>query len=125
MKILYIEDHLAQRDLMTRRLELAGYELALARTGEEGLQKTQTWHPDLILIDVRLPGMGGLEAIKQLKRDPAVATIPIIVISAWTSREDREQAFQAGADSFMAKPIEFERLIKRIEQWGKKGQQGR
>lgn len=122
MKILYVEDHYSQSELMKQRLELAGYEVALASSGEEGIQKTHEWQPDIILMDLRLPGMGGVEAIKQLKSDPAVSTIPIIVISAWTTRGFREGALQAGAATFIAKPFDFSRLIDQINQWGKEDQ---
>jgi two-component system cell cycle response regulator len=114
MKILYVEDHPAQGDIMKQKLEWLGYEVALASTGEEGIQKTHQWQPDIILMDLRMPGMGGLEAIKQLKSDPAVANLPIIVISAWTSRNYQEKALQAGAAKFMAKPVETQRLVAQI-----------
>ena len=86
MKILYIEDHPAQSDIMKQMLEYTGYEVVLASSGEEGLEKAHQELPDVILMDLRMPGMGGIEAIKRLKSDSVVSNIPVVVLSAWTSR---------------------------------------
>jgi CheY-like chemotaxis protein len=114
MKVLYVEDHPAQSDIIKQILEFAGYEVALASSGEEGIEKAREEQPDLILMDLRMPGMGGVEAIKRLKSDPAVSDTPIIVISAWTSRANREEALQAGAAKFLGKPVDTKRLIEHI-----------
>jgi len=114
MKILYIEDHPAQSDIMKQMLEFSGYDVVLAMNGEEGIEKARTAQPDIILMDLRMPGMGGIEAIKQLKQDPSVAEIPVVVLSAWTSQRNREDAEQAGAAKFLAKPVDTKRLIEEI-----------
>jgi CheY-like chemotaxis protein len=114
MKVLYVEDHPAQSDIIKQILEFAGYEVALASSGEEGIEKAREEQPDLILMDLRMPGMGGVEAVKRLKSDPAVSDTPIIVISAWTSRANREEALQAGAAKFLGKPVDTKRLIEHI-----------
>ncbi|MBN1994727.1 MAG: response regulator [Anaerolineae bacterium] len=114
MKILYVEDHPAQSDIMRQMLEFSGCEVVLAGSGEEGIEKAQTEQPDVILMDLRMPGMGGIEAIRYLKNDPAVADIPVIVISAWTSRRNREDALKAGASIFIAKPVDTKRLLNEI-----------
>jgi len=82
--------------------------------GEEGIEKAREAQPDIILMDLRMPGMGGIEAIKQLKRDPLVAKIPVMVLSAWTSQRNREDAEAAGAAKFLAKPVDTKRLIEEI-----------
>ena len=114
MKILYIEDHPAQSDIMKQMLEFSGYTVVLAMNGEEGIEKARAAQPDIILMDLRMPGMGGIEAIKQLKQDPTVAEIPVLVLSAWTSQRNREDAEEAGAAKFLAKPVDTKRLVKEI-----------
>jgi len=114
MKILYIEDHPAQSDIMKQMLEFSGYTVVLAMNGEEGIEKAREAQPDIILMDLRMPGMGGIEAIKQLKQDPLVAEIPVVVLSAWTSQRNREDAEAAGAAKFLAKPVDTKRLIEEI-----------
>jgi CheY-like chemotaxis protein len=114
MKVLYVEDHPAQSDIIKQILEFAEYEVILANSGEQGIEKAREEQPDLILMDLRMPGMGGIEAVKRLKSDPAVSHIPIIVISAWTSHANRDEAIQAGAAKFMAKPVDTMRLIEHI-----------
>ena len=117
MKILYIEDHSSQRNIMRQMLELSGHEVSLAMTGEEGIQKVYDWMPDIILMDVRMHGIGGIEATKRLKRDEAVAHIPIIILSAWTSRYNRDRAIKAGASDFVSKPIQIDKFIEQINQF--------
>jgi CheY-like chemotaxis protein len=114
MKVLYVEDHPAQSDIIKQILEFAEYEVVLASSGEQGIEKAREEQPDVILMDLRMPGIGGIEAVKRLKSDPAVSHIPIIVISAWTSRANRDEAIQAGAAKFMAKPVDTMRLIEHI-----------
>lgn len=122
MKILYVEDHSSQRDIMKQMLELSGHEVAVARNGEEGIRKTYAWRPDIILMDLRMHGMGGLEATRHLKSDETVAHIPIIVLSAWTSRDNREEALQAGAAKFITKPVQIEQFIEQINELALKTQ---
>lgn len=117
MRILYVEDHSSQREIMKQMLELSGHEVAVARNGEEGIQKTYDWHPDLILMDLRMHGMGGIEATRRLKNDPPVAHIPIIILSAWTSRHNREAALKAGANRFITKPVRIEEFIEQINEF--------
>lgn len=115
MKILYVEDHPAQSDIMKQLLEFSGYDVILARSGEEGVEKAHAEQPDIILMDLRMPGIGGIEAVKRLKHDSAVSQIPVIVISAWTTRRNREEALEAGAARFIAKPVDIRRLVDEID----------
>jgi two-component system cell cycle response regulator DivK len=116
MRILYIEDHPAQSDIMKQMLEFSGYTVVLAMSGEEGIEKARESQPDVILMDLRMPGIGGIEAIKQLKQDPSVADIPVVVLSAWTSQRNREDAEEAGAAKFLAKPVDTKRLVEEINE---------
>lgn len=117
MKILYIEDHSSQRDIMKQMLELSGHEVAVAPNGEEGIEKTYEWSPDLILMDLRMQGMGGIEATRRIKSDVAIAHIPVIILSAWTSRNNRQKAFAVGATKFVTKPVEVEHFMKQINEF--------
>jgi len=83
-KVLYVEDHEAQCDVMGRMLGLYGYKVDMASNGEEGVEKAQDWHPDVVLMDIRMPGrIDGLVAIRQLRSSPDTAGIPIIAILPW------------------------------------------
>jgi CheY-like chemotaxis protein len=116
-KILYIEDHPAQRDIMAQMLELSGYEVAVACDGIDGVERALSWHPDLILMDLRMPRMDGFEAIKELRKDPATADIPIIAISAWASAKHKERAIEAGANEHFTKPVDLSRLLETINRF--------
>ncbi len=114
-KVLYVEDHEAQRDIMVQILELYGYEVDVAYNGEEGVKKTREWHPDVVLMDIRMPGrIDGLAAIRQLRNGPDTTDIPIIVISAWGSVKHKAQALRAGADAHFTKPVTMDELIATI-----------
>jgi two-component system cell cycle response regulator DivK len=114
-KVLYVEDHEAQRDIMGRMLGLYGYEVDMASNGEEGVEKAQDWHPDVVLIDIRMPGrIDGVAAIRQLRSGPDTAGIPIIAISAWGSAKHKEQALRAGADAHFTKPVPIDELTAAI-----------
>jgi two-component system response regulator VicR len=114
-KVLYVEDHEAQRDIMGRMLGLYGYEVDMARNGEEGLEKAQEWHPDVVLMDIRMPGrIDGLVAIRQLRNGPDTVDIPIIVVSAWGSFKHKERALRAGANAHYTKPISIDKLVAAI-----------
>ncbi|MEJ2560558.1 MAG: response regulator [Anaerolineae bacterium] len=116
-KILYVEDHPAQRDIMAQMLELSGYEVAVACDGIDGVEQAHSWCPDLILMDLRMPRMDGFEAIKLLRSDPETADIPIIAISAWASAKHKERALDAGADEHFTKPVDLSRLIETINRF--------
>jgi len=115
-KILYVEDYEAQRDVMTWLLELyGGYEVDVACDGEEGVKKVREWHPDVVLMDIRMPGrVDGLAAIRQLRNGSGTADIPIIVISAWGGSEHKRQALMAGANIHFTKPVPIDDLIVAI-----------
>ena len=114
-KVLYVEDHEAQRDIMVRILGMYGYEVDVACNAEEGVKKTQEWQPDVVLMDVRMPGrIDGLVAIRQLRSGPDTADIPIIVVSAWGSVKHKKPAMRAGANMHFTKPVTMDELIAAI-----------
>jgi len=116
-KVLYIEDHPAQRDILAQMLELNGFEVATASDGVEGVEKTLAWLPDLILMDLRMPRLDGFEAIKMIRSEEKTAHIPIIAISAWASARHKERALQAGANEHFTKPVDLNRLLTTINRY--------
>ena len=113
-KVLYIEDHPAQRDILAQMLELNGFQVAVASDGVEGVEKTRAWLPDLILMDLRMRRMDGFEAIKIIRSEEETAHIPIIAISAWASAKHKERALAAGANEHFTKPVDLNRLLTTI-----------
>ncbi|MFB9266681.1 response regulator [Bradyrhizobium erythrophlei] len=114
-EILYIEDNEDNIYMMSRRLRRKGYEVLIARDGAEGLTQARNRAPALILVDLGLPVIDGWEVTRQLRATPETASLPIIALSAHAMPEDRERAFAAGCDDFIAKPVDFPRLIDRID----------
>jgi CheY-like chemotaxis protein len=113
--ILLVEDNEMNRDMLTRRLERKGYSVIAAQTGEQGVLVARSEKPDLILMDILLPGINGLETTRLLKNGEATHNIPIIALTAHALISDREQAFEAGCDDYDTKPVEFERLTEKID----------
>ena len=114
-KILLIEDNELNRDMLSRRLQKRGYEVVTAVDGETGIAMAQAEAPALILMDVTLPGIDGLEATRRLKAAPQTRHIPIVALTAHTMASDRDTALAAGCDEFDTKPIELPRLLEKIE----------
>jgi len=114
-RILMVEDNEMNRDALSRRLERRGYEVVLAVDGKQGLTLAQSAQPDLILMDLSLPEIDGWEATRCLKAAPATAHIPLIVLSSHAMAGDREKALAAGCDDFDTKPVDFQRLLVKIE----------
>lgn len=114
-KILLVEDNDLNRDMLTRRLTKRGYEVVTATDGEQGLVLAQAEQPDVVLMDMSLPGIDGWEATRQLKAAPETQKIPIIALTAHAMAGDREKAVAAGCDDFDTKPVELTRLLEKIE----------
>lgn len=114
-KVLLVEDNEMNRDMLSRRLQRSGYEVEIAVDGAEGVAKTASEKPDLVLMDMSLPVMDGWEATQQLKANPQTRHIPIIALTAHVMAGDRETALAAGCDDYDTKPIELPRLLGKIE----------
>ena len=114
-RVLYVEDDEVIRDTISRLLEVYGYQVAYARNGQEGVENALQWKPDIILMDLRMPVMDGYKAIQEIRFNPQTHDIPVFVVSAWSSRKERDQARLAGADDFFVKPPDLNRLIEAIE----------
>ena len=115
--LLYIEDNEDNLYMLQLRFDvLGGYEIISATDGAAGLAMAAAERPDLILMDLNLPEVDGWEAARRLKADPATRDIPIIALSAHAMAGDREKALATGCDDFDTKPVEFDRLLAKIEQ---------
>ncbi|HXJ15226.1 MAG TPA: response regulator [Candidatus Limnocylindrales bacterium] len=114
-KILLVEDNEMNRDMLSRRLQRKGYSVVTAEDGEKGLLLARSEMPDLILMDISLPLMGGWEVTRLLKADDRTRHIPIIALTAHAWVTDREKAIEAGCDDYDTKPVEFTRLSEKIE----------
>ena len=116
-KLLYVEDNDDNLYMLQLYFDvLGGYEILSATDGAAGIAMAAAERPDLILMDLNLPQIDGWEATRRLKADPATRDIPIIALSAHAMAGDREKALATGCDDFDTKPIEFDRLLAKIEQ---------
>ena len=114
-RILLVEDNDLNRDMLSRRLERRGYEVVLAVDGQDGVTRAVADTPDIILMDMSLPVMDGWEATRRLRAEPKTKSIPIIALTAHAMSGDREKALEAGCDDYDTKPIEFARLLGKID----------
>lgn len=119
--VLIVEDNELSRDALSRRLQRRGYQIAIAADGEQAVSVAHGAMPDLILMDLGLPGVDGWAATKQLKGDAATRHIPIIVLSAHAMSSDRAEALAAGGDDFDTKPVRFPQLLEKMERLLAKG----
>jgi two-component system, cell cycle response regulator DivK len=115
-KLLLAEDNDFSREMLTRRLENAGFEIIPVANGREALLAARHYHPDLILMDLEMPIMDGRAAIRALKTDPHTFRIPIIVVTADTESETVAEAVSAGCVGFQEKPVIVHRLLERINE---------
>jgi CheY-like chemotaxis protein len=114
-KILLVEDNEMNRDMLSRRLIRKGYTVVIAEDGQQGVTMARTEAPELILLDMSLPVMDGWEAARVLKGAADTKAIPVIALTAHAMSGDREKAIEAGCDDYDTKPVEFARLLQKIE----------
>ena len=114
-RVLIIEDNQANMKLATLLLRNAGHTVLCAADAEAGLTIARAELPDLILMDIQLPGMDGLAATALLKKDPATAAIPVIALTAMAMKEDQEKSKVAGCDAYMVKPLRYRELYAAID----------
>jgi CheY-like chemotaxis protein len=114
-RILLVEDNEMNRDMLSRRLVKRGHDVAIAVDGQEGVDMAVSGDPEIILLDMSLPVMDGWEAARLLKGDAATSGIPIIALTAHAMAGDREKCIEAGADDYDTKPVDFKRLLGKIE----------
>lgn len=113
-KILIVEDDPISQKMVRDALQADGYETEEAESGEAALQKVAEHTPDLILMDIRLPGIDGLETTRRLKADPQTAGIPVVAVTAHAMPEDESRIREAGCDAYMPKPLRFSSLMSLV-----------
>jgi CheY-like chemotaxis protein len=113
-KLLLVEDNEMNRDMLSRRLIKKGFEVVMAVDGKQGLDMATSEAPELILLDMSLPVMDGWEVAGYLKSDDNLKNIPVIALTAHAMSGDREKALAAGCDEYDTKPVEFKRLLEKI-----------
>jgi two-component system cell cycle response regulator DivK len=116
-RILIVEDQEDNRRILRDLLTSAGYELTEALTGEEGVTLAETNPPDLILMDIQLPGLDGYEATRRIKANPALRQIPIIAVTSYALSGDDVKAQQAGCDAYVTKPFSPRALLVKIREF--------
>lgn len=114
-KLLLVEDNEMNRDMLSRRLERKGYQVIMAEDGAKGVATAAAELPDLVLMDMNLPVLDGWEATKQIKANPATAAIPVVGLTAHAMSGDREKGMAAGCDDYDTKPVDFNRLLGKIQ----------
>jgi len=114
-RILLVEDNEMNRDMLSRRLTKRGHEVAIAVDGQEGVDMASAENPEIILLDMSLPVMDGWKEARRLKSDPATQANPIIALTAHAMAGDREKCLEAGCEDYDTKPIEFKRLLGKID----------
>jgi len=116
-KILIVEDNENNSSLFRDILNFHGYKVAVASDGQEGVALARELMPDLILMDIQMPGMDGMTAGRILKRDPATSGLKIVALTSFAMRGDQEKILAAGFDGFLSKPISTRELPGLVKQW--------
>ena len=116
-RILVIEDHEDNRRILRYLLTSAGYEVIEAITGEEGVASAEAQRPDLILMDIQLPGLDGYEATRRIKANADLRRIPIIVVTSYALSGDDVKALAAGCDAYVTKPFNPRQLLAKIQEY--------
>jgi two-component system cell cycle response regulator DivK len=120
-KVLYVEDNEDNIYMLQNRLSRKGFTVLIAKDGAQGVAMAISEQPELILMDLSLPVLDGWEATRQIKTTEQTRHIPVIALSAHAMTGDREKALDAGCDDFDTKPVEFDRLLKKMESARVKG----
>jgi CheY-like chemotaxis protein len=114
-KILLVEDNPMNRDMLSRRLTRHGFSVVMAEDGRQGIASAQAEDPDVILMDMSLPEIDGWEATRRLKSDRTTRRIPVIALTAHAMSSDRQRCMEAGCDDYDTKPVDFQRLLGKIQ----------
>jgi len=112
--ILIVEDNEKNMKLARDVLQVRGYATLEATTGEEGVRLARERRPDLVLMDIQLPGISGIEALRQLRADPATSAIPVLAVTASVMEQDRRQITAAGFDAYVGKPINLKDFLEAV-----------
>jgi CheY-like chemotaxis protein len=118
-RILVVDDNELNIKLFTKILVREGYQVIPAETAEKCFQLIRNEKPDLVLMDMKLPGMDGLEATRLIKADPATAGIPVVAVSAYAMEEDARRARDAGCDACVTKPIDMKLFVETVHRFAR------
>ena len=113
-RILVVEDNPLNLKLVRDVLTASGYEVVEAETGEDGVSLAADCEPDLVLMDLQLPGIDGYEALRLIREDPRTGAVPVVALTAFAMREDRERTARAGFDGYLSKPISVRELPSQV-----------
>ena len=114
-RILVVEDNIQFQNLISRALSHAGYEVILANDGAEGLSKLRETHPNLVILDIMLPGMDGYEVCRHIRANPQTADIPVLMLTAKNGPRDQMQGFESGADDYLTKDMSLLEIVQRVK----------
>jgi two-component system cell cycle response regulator DivK len=114
-RVLLVEDNDDNRLIYATILTHRGYSVVEAPNGLDGVLKAEAHHPDLIIMDISLPVMDGLEATRRIRANPSTSSIPVLAVTAHAREADRERALRAGCNDYLAKPVEPRRLVEQVE----------
>ncbi len=115
--ILLVEDNEANLKLARDVLQFNGYRILEAGTAQNGIELARAHRPDLILMDIQLPGVDGVTALRQLKADPITASLKIVALTAFAMREDQERLMSAGFDGYLSKPLDIRKFPDQVRQF--------
>ena len=120
--VLVAEDNPVNRELLRELLEARGYNVTEAPDGQEALRMIEQTHPDILLLDIGMPVLDGFAVIRKIRENPSLATLPVLAVTAYAMRDDRDNVLNAGFDGYLSKPInardlanELERLLRKRE----------
>ncbi len=113
--VLYIEDNFHNRRIVNKVLTSRGFKVVEAEDGEKGLEMVRSMMPPLVLLDITLPGIDGIEVVKNVKSDQSIRHIPVIAVTASAMRGDKERFLEAGCNDYLSKPIQVSELIEMVE----------
>jgi len=124
MRILVAEDNLENQEIIRRRLERAGHQVSIAANGMEAVERAKCELPELILMDISMPVMSGIEATQAIRRSPEICSVPIIALTAHAMEGDADRCLAVGCNAFATKPVRFNGLLELIEQFAKNSNRG-
>jgi len=116
-KVLIVDDSPTELHILTKVLEKGGYSVCTAQNGEEGVEKSKSENPDLILMDVVMPGLNGFQATRKITRDPATKNIPVIMVTTKDQDTDREWGMRQGARDYLVKPVNADELLDKVKRY--------
>ncbi|RME63187.1 MAG: response regulator [Nitrospirae bacterium] len=122
MRVLVVEDNQVNLALLAEIIESLGHECLRATTAEKGIEVARTQMPDLVFMDIKLPGMDGIEATKVLKTDPKTRAVPVVMVTAQAMKDERDRAIEAGADGYITKPYRYDTIRQELERWQRRHQ---